>query len=300
MRIGKSARTRAGEDDTAHAAERLDRIHTRLGISIQNLHLGQACKPAHIKLRACGVTFGRRTIERHLVGIDITEKAQLARAESLHAIGVGLGDIARAVDFIVHHHQHTLAARHRRSCDSYRAQQIERPIGADRRCRALRTDDDHRLIVLHREMQKIRGLFECVGAVRDHHARNLLILTEDRIDARREFQPDCRIHVLAADIRDLFDAHLCVVFDFRHRFDQLGAEDRPGFVFAECGARTAAAGDGAAGGQHHHQRQFIRCSRCTRRVLRQQRQRVCAEQRDGNTQCAKAQSRTRAHVMVIT
>ena len=83
------------------------------------------------------MALGRGAIKRHFIRINIAQKTKLPGAKRLHAIGVGFGDIARAVDLIVHHHQRALATRHGCASHPDGIQQIQRAIRADRRRRTL-------------------------------------------------------------------------------------------------------------------------------------------------------------------
>jgi len=110
--------------------------------------------------------------------------------------------------------------------------------------------------MLDGKMEEIGGFFQCIRAVRNHHARHFRVLAKNRIYACCELQPDGGIHILAADIGDLLDTHVCVILDFRYGVDLFRTQYRTRLVFGETGGRAPASCYGTSCGQHHHQRQL--------------------------------------------
>ena len=78
--------------------------------------------------------------------------------------------------------------------------------------------------MLDGEVEEKRGFLQRIGAVRDDDTSHFRVLGENCIDACRELQPDGWVHVGAADVGDLLDAHAGVALDFRHRIDEFRAE----------------------------------------------------------------------------
>ena len=144
-------------------------------------------------------------VEGHLVGVHVTEQAQLVGTERLDAVGVGLGHVAGGVDLVVEHHQRPLPHRLLRDRRPHRVEQVQRPVGADRRGRAHRPDHHDRTLVLHGEVQEVGGLLQGVGAVGDDDAGHRRVGLEDGVDARRQRQPVGGGDVRAVDVGDLLD-----------------------------------------------------------------------------------------------
>ena len=83
---------------------------------------------------------------------------------------MALGDRARAVDVVVGDDEHAASLRPRIRRDADRVVDVQRPVGADRRRRPHRADEDDRLVALHDEIEEVRRFLHRVGAVRDRDA----------------------------------------------------------------------------------------------------------------------------------
>ena len=110
----------------------------------------------------------RGAVEVHTVAVDMTERAEIERAEGLHPVGRGLDHVAGGMDLVIEDGEHALAARLGRSGDAQRVDQIHPGIGAERARRALRPDQHHRLRDPQGQVQKKPGFLQGRGAVRDH------------------------------------------------------------------------------------------------------------------------------------
>src|SRR5262249_43514927 len=112
---------------------------------VDDVHAGQACDVTageggvgHVRLQWCAV-------EMRAVAVDVAERAEIERAEGLYAVCRGLDHIARGMDLVVEHDEHTLAVCLRATRDLQRIQKIGASISAERACRALCSDQDDRL-----------------------------------------------------------------------------------------------------------------------------------------------------------
>ena len=83
----------------------------------------------------------------------------------MQTIGAGLGHLARRVDFAIGHHDHAFAMSLGRTRNSDGIEQVDRSVGAQRRVWPLGAGHHNRFRAMHREMQKIRRLFQTVGAL---------------------------------------------------------------------------------------------------------------------------------------
>ncbi len=196
----------------------------------------------------------RRAIEADLIAIDVTEQPQLRSAERFDSIRIGFRDVPRGVDFVVEHDQRALAARGRRQRRAHAVEEIQRPVCADRRRGSHRSHEHHRAIVPDRQVEKVRGLLERVGAVRDHDPGHSGVSRENRVDPPGHRQPVVERDVGARDVDDLLDLHIGELRDLRNRRDQLLAEDGPRAVVGQVRPGVAAARNRAAGRQHPHAR----------------------------------------------
>ena len=96
---------------------------------IEHVDQRHALNRVHLEFTGDGMAAQRRAVIHHAVGIRIAKQTDVAAAERLYSIGIGFGDFACRVDFIVEHHHHTLAARLGVDRHAYGVEQIERSIG---------------------------------------------------------------------------------------------------------------------------------------------------------------------------
>ena len=109
--------------------------------------------------------------------------------------------------------------------------------------------------MLDGEVEEKRCFLQRIGAVRDDDTSHFRVLVENCVDACCELQPDGGVHVGAANVGDLLDAHAGVALDFRHGINEFRTEYRPRLVFGEAGRRAATTCDSAARGKHYDERQ---------------------------------------------
>src|SRR5215472_5966513 len=123
------------------------------------------------------------------VAIDMAERAEIEGAESLHAIGRGLHDIARGMDLIVKHDEDALPSRVREAGHLQCVHEIGAGIAAERARRALRSDQYDGLIDAKRQIEEERGLLKRRRAVRDNKTGEFRILTGRAVNERAQFEP---------------------------------------------------------------------------------------------------------------
>ena len=165
--------------------------------------------------------------------------------------------IASRDNAIIHHHQHTFAARSVRGSNSNRGKQVNGAIWADSCRRPLSANDDDRLLGLYGEMKEKCRFLEAVCPVRHDDSGNLRTLLKNRIDISGKLQPLIRCDVGARNICKLRRLDLRVSsdlwysgHDFANRFANIVASKRPRL--------TLLAGNRPAGSDNQHSRRFHR------------------------------------------
>ena len=103
------------------------------------------------------------------------------------------------------YHHHTASARLHRY--SYCITHILRAICCQCRGWQHGTGQHHRLVWVQQCLQKPRGFFQRIGAMRDHHT-DYLGLHQPVINAPGQLRPDCKTHVLAVNLCNLLGQQL--------------------------------------------------------------------------------------------
>ena len=184
-------------------------------------------------------------IEDDAVRVHDAEHAVRARLERLEAQRVGLGDLARGIDLVVEHDEHTLPARRGLGGDAEALEQVRRPLVSQRARVAHRADDDDRLVAANREIEEVGRLLQRVGPARDDHARQIRVLLEERVDPPGKLHPLLQRDRAARDVGELLELGAHVAVEAGHGQDEL------------FGGETAAVavGNRAAGGEQAHLRE---------------------------------------------
>ncbi len=214
----------------------------------------------------------RGAVERRAAALHHPEDAELRRAERVERDGVGLGDVARRVDPVVHAHHDAATHGLATGGERHGVVEVHRAVGRDRRRRPHGPHQHDRLGALDHEVEEVRRLLQRVGAVGDHDAGHV-VAGEQLVDPPGEGQPVRRRHVLARDLEHLLAADAGHRGKLRDRRDQRRDADRRRGVPHGGGGGGGGAGDGAAGGQDRHVRQRRRLRRLGRRGERQGKER---------------------------
>ena len=169
--------------------------------------------------------------------------------EGPHPLGGHFADMARWMDLAIHHHQHAVATGFRTQSHLHRLEQIERTIGTEGRGRSHRPHQNHRPGIINEQLQQPGGLLQGVGAMGDHHTRQLGVRREDSTNARHQRSPMLKQQFGAVDIGHLLDADRRQVLQLGDRRQQRVSRHGTGGVVVQTGWVACLAGDGAARGQ---------------------------------------------------
>jgi hypothetical protein len=146
-------------------------------------------------------------VELRDAALQAAEAAELRRVERVGARRAHLGHVARRVDRVVERDEHAHAGGRGARGERDGVEQVHRPVGGQRRGRPHRAGHHDRLARAHGERQEVRGLLERVGAVRDHHAVDVVVGGE-LVDAPREREPVRAGQVPRQHLEQLLAAHL--------------------------------------------------------------------------------------------
>ena len=207
---------------------------------------GSEVTVGYVELGLLRVPLQRVAVIDDTIGIDDAEDAVGPALERLHAQRVGLGDLARRVDLVVQHDQHAFAARVGRRRHAERVEQIRRAFVAERAGISHGADQHDRLGGPDGQMEKIRQLFERVGARGNHRAGQARVVIEDLVDASRQLHPLIERHGRAGDVGELLRFRPRVALEPRNQLED----------FFGAHARAAARGDGAAGRDEAYTREI--------------------------------------------
>lgn len=106
--------------------------------------------------------------------VDIAKRASVRILEGLHRRGVGFGCPTRAVNCVIHNHQHATVDGLGAGSNFRRFVEIHRAIGAGRTTRTHGTDENNWLAGRENVIEEEAGFFHCVGAVRNDNAVDLV------------------------------------------------------------------------------------------------------------------------------
>ena len=165
------------------------------------------------------MTFCGLLVETNLISAHIAHSAEFRRLEGSRVGRIGLGNVASAVDFIIHDDHHAFALGFRRRSNTNGFEQVHRAVCGNGCCRTHSADQNHRLVALSDEVQEVSGFFPCVGTVCNHNGVNLRI-GQQFVNALGQFQQGLCVHVVGRDLDDLFSGNIGIVFHCRNGFDQ--------------------------------------------------------------------------------
>ena len=119
----------------------------------------------------------------------MTQRAEIRRAEGLHAKRGGFRHIARRLNFIIQQHQRAQAPRARISRDTNGIDDIHRPITGKRGCRALRANQHHGNRDFQRERKEIGGFLKACRAMGNDNAGKFRIFRRKPMAKPKQFLP---------------------------------------------------------------------------------------------------------------
>ena len=224
---------------------------------------------ARQRLDACDVELGighvaplGLAIEGDAVGVGVAQNAEVRCAEGLHAPVRGLGHLARRLDLVVQQHQHAAAAARRIGRGAHAVHQVDRRIGRKAGGRPLRADHDHGNGDLEHQVQEPGGLLQCRGAVADHDAGKVGMLSHQAVAEEGEIAPFGKVDLGADHVAEIDRDHVGDLVHHRKSRDD-GAGMHAVVVDAvvlQLQRMNAERGDGAAGADEGHFRLVGCCS----------------------------------------
>ncbi|CAI8350603.1 MAG: Uncharacterised protein [Synechococcus sp. MIT S9220] len=125
------------------------------------------------------------------------------------------------MDLAIHHHQHALPAGLGADCHLRSLVQIQRAISTEGRGRAHRSHQHHRPRVIDQQLQQPGGFLKGIGAMGDHHPRQVGINGQRLADARHQSAPVIELQISAVNVGDLFRLNLSKLLQLGNGLQQL-------------------------------------------------------------------------------
>jgi hypothetical protein len=169
-------------------------------------------------------------------------------------VRIRLGHIAGGVDHAVQHTDHAQPPRCRIHSHPHGVEQVLRAVGVQRGGWPHGSGQDHRLVGVQHQAQKVSGFFQRIGAVGDDAGLNLR-LRQPEGHAFGQLRPDREGHVLTVEIGHLLGVDLSQAAERRHALQQRVDPQNPGGVTRQTGVARRGARDRAPCSQHHNLRQ---------------------------------------------
>ena len=95
------------------------------GVGVGDVNLRQFRDVGEVKLRIGSVlALGLAVKDHGAVGVGITQETHMARLEGFHAVGVGFGDVASGLNFVIEHDQSATSYRVGGGSDANGVQQV--------------------------------------------------------------------------------------------------------------------------------------------------------------------------------
>jgi len=120
---------------------------------------------------------------------------------------------------------------------------------------AHRADNNDGFVGFFHQVQEVSGFFQGIGAVGDHDAVDVLAVSQFG-DAATQLQQVFVIDAFGGNLHDLLAAHIGDLAQLGNTGDQLLDADFGCLVGGAVSGAGASAGNGAAGGEDHHVREF--------------------------------------------
>src|SRR5882672_5579295 len=126
------------------------------------------------------------------VRVGVAEHAEVRTAEGLEPERRRLRHLARSLDLVIEEHEHAETTSLGRSGHAYRVQEVEARVRAEAGGRPLRAHEHDGRLDLEGEIEKVRGLLERGGPVRDHDAVERRLATDRVVHRGVEREPVAR------------------------------------------------------------------------------------------------------------
>ena len=217
---------------------------------VNNVHLRQAAQVVDIEFRSGGVALHRGTEPVVAPLHHHAQRAPLALEGAGFDVYV-LVRIAGALNLIIHGDQHAFALGILGGSHADGAEQVQRPIGRQRRARAHGADHGNRLVGVHGQAQKVGGFGQRIGAVGDNDAIHIGLLGQGR-NALGQRQQVVVGKALGGNLEYLFTRDVGNIGQLRQPGQQLVHGHFGGRVGGAVGRRSTCTGNRPASGQHHH------------------------------------------------
>ena len=148
-RRGEGAGAEAGQHQAGRAvgADGVNQHSVGAGVGMYDVDAGQVGAPVNGEGGCGGVLADGAAVECHpVVGVDVAQEAEFAGLEGFHAEGVGLIDLAGAVDFVVEHGEYAHAGGVRGGGEANGVEQVQVGVSTDGSGRAHCAGDDNRAV----------------------------------------------------------------------------------------------------------------------------------------------------------
>lgn len=206
-------------------------LHIQIGI--QNIHSGNNRDITNVD-GGPPRRKNRRIEKERGIRNDLSQIPHFHGLESIHGIGIGLGNIVRRHDAIIEDNESPSIAGLGIGSNSHGLEEIIGPVGRDGGGRSHGTDNNNGLGAVDSGIHEEGGFLHRIGAMCDDSTSHGRIIADDLVDEFRELQVDGRGHVLAIEVCDLDACNVCLGCDLGHGVDQGLDSDGTGFVACCC------------------------------------------------------------------
>ena len=183
---------------------------------ISHRHLGQLVNAFNLEFGCCRMRFRARVVEVRFTIDHVAHAPEVASRERIGLERRNLAHIASAENAIREHDHDAAAARLRAACQGNRLQKVHWAVSRGGRGGAHGAGQDDGLVGLDDEVQEVRCLVECVGAVCDHESVDVRLGCH-LVDSARKCNPVFGGDVVGVDVANLHRSYVSnVMRAFRH------------------------------------------------------------------------------------